>query len=323
MSSAPALGRQSAAFDSGEAWTRCSIPGNLRHMGRADAFTESVLDAVRRAWPDGLCLGQVEELLGGQESRVIRAGGEVVRVGPSWRTSAEAEWCYTLAERLSASCSGVVPPIRNLSAHTTIRVKDHPVSVWPWIDATPGAREERRHRHEAAAVLARLHIGAVALDLQPRPPMSAPIPPIASLADRQLDAWLSEFERSHSRHALHGDYYPGNLLFEGAHIIGVVDWDEAVVDAPEVELAVAAAEWGDLLRTGDLSEAVEFVDVYCDNGGTAERIEAEVIAQLYRQRLRWEIAYEEHHGGPLDSLDDEDRVYRLRQIALYHDLRVR
>lgn len=290
-------------------------------MGQADAFTESVLDAVRPAWPDGLCSGRVEELLGGEESRVIRAGDEVVRVGPTWRTSAEAEWCYTLAERLSASCSEVVPPIRNLSAYATIRVENHPVSVWPWIDARPGARDEGRHRHEAAAVLAGLHAAAVALDLPPRPPMSATTRPVATLADPQLDEWLYEFKRSRARHALHGDYYPGNLLFEGDYLVGVVDWDEAVVDAPEMELAVAAAEWGDVLRTGDLSEAVEFVEVYCDNGGTAPRIKAEVIAQLYRQRLRWELAYEEHHSGPLDSLNDEDRSYRMRQIALYHHLR--
>lgn len=152
--------------------------------------------------------------------------------------------------------------------------------------------------------------------------MSATTKPVAALDDPQLADWLDDFKRTRRSHALHGGYYPGNLLFEDDRLVGIVDWDEAVVDAPEVGLAVAACEWGDLLQTGDLSGAVEFVEVYCDNGGTADRINTEATRQLYRERLRWELAYEDHHSGPLDSLNGEARSYRLRQITLYHDLRV-
>lgn len=299
------------------------LSGTLLCMGGADTFTESVLDAVRQAWPAGLCSNPVEELPAGEESRAIRTGDVVVRIGPSWRSSAEAEWCYALAEMLSATCPEVVPPIRNLSKATTLRIEGHPVSVWPWIDATPSARSEPRHRHEAAAVLARLHTAAAELDLPPRPPMSAATKPVPDLDDPQLDEWLNDFKGSRRRHAVHGDYYPGNLLFAADRIVGVVDWDEAVVDVPEVELAVAACEWGDVLRTGDVRAAVEFVAEYRNNSGTADRIDADAIGQLYRERLRWELAYEEHHSGPLDSLNGEDRSYRLRQIDLYHDLRLR
>ena len=102
----------------------------------------------------------------------------------------------------------------------------------------------------------------------------------------------------------------------------MVDWDEAVIDAPEVELAVAACEWGGVLRSGDLEGAAGFVDAYLDEGGTAERIDSETIGHLYRARLRRELAYEEYHSGPLESLNDEARAYRLRQIALYNDLKV-
>ena len=211
---------------------------------------ETVLGVVRRAWPAELFVGPVEELIAGEESRAIRTGGVVVRVGPSWRSSTEAEWCYALAELLNASCLEVVPPIRNLSSSgATIRVEGHPVSVWPWIDATPGSRSSSQHRQDAAAVLARLHIVAAGLRLPSRPPMSATTKPMPELDDPQLDEWLDNFKSSRRSHAIHGDYYPGNLLFKDDRLVGVIDWDEAAVDAPEVELRSLRASGAAYYRT--------------------------------------------------------------------------
>lgn len=280
-----------------------------------------VLDEVRHAWELRLDRRSAETLHGGEESVAVRVGDVVIRIGPAWRSSADAEWCYELADRLGARCREVVRPIRAATGHWTTRVDGCPVSVWPWTDGLQGDRAQASHRREAAAVLARLHRAAQSISVPPRPPLSATTRPDAALVDETLDAWVEKFKRDRPCHALHGDYYPGNVLFEGHTIAAVLDWDEAVVDVPEVELAMAACEWADLFSTGQLDGAIEFVETYHANGGTASRLDTTEVKQLYRARLRWELEYELHNTGPLDDLDEEQRRYRERQLALYFDLR--
>lgn len=92
------------------------------------------------------------------------------------------------------------------------------------------------------------------------------------------------------------------------------------MDIPEIEVAMAACEWGELFKTDELDGAVEFVQIYSAHDGTASRLDEAEIRQLYRARLRCDLAYELHHAGPLESLNDEDRTYRERQVALYFHL---
>lgn len=280
-----------------------------------------MLDEVQRAWELALDTRSTEILHGGEESLAVRANNVVVRIGPAWRLSADAEWCYALADRLGVPCGEVTRPVRAAAGTWTTRVDGCPVSVWPWIQGLRGDRSHPAHRHEAATVLARLHRAAKSISVPPRPPLSATTRPDVTLVDETLDAWVEDFKRHRPRHALHGDYYPGNVLFEEDTIAAILDWDEAVVDVPEVELAMAACEWGDLFGTGRLAGAIEFIQTYRTNGGTASRLDPTEIKQLYRARLRWELEYELHNTGSLDDLDEEQRLYRERQRALYFDLR--
>ncbi|HKI74844.1 MAG TPA: aminoglycoside phosphotransferase family protein [Pseudomonadales bacterium] len=41
---------------------------------------------------------------------------------------------------------------------------------------------------------------------------------------------------------LHGDYWPGNLLWDREHIVGIIDWEDAMTGEPLADLAVARLE---------------------------------------------------------------------------------
>ncbi|WP_214408618.1 phosphotransferase enzyme family protein [Sphaerisporangium fuscum] len=153
------------------------------------------------------------------------------------------------------------------------------------------------------------------------PPAGDPLPDGATpaeLADPRLDRWLAEFHRTHPRrHPLHGDYYTGNTLARDGVITAVLDWDEAFVGAPEVELAAAALEWGD----DELDPSREFVAAYLEAGGTAGKLDDEALAQLIRHRLRREAAY--FHKAVARGVvhDEEDLDYHRERVELFHRLR--
>jgi homoserine kinase type II len=62
---------------------------------------------------------------------------------------------------------------------------------------------------------------------------------------RQLQAHVADLAVRFARHGslphliIHGDYYAGNLIFQGDHIVGVVDYDKARWQPRVVELAEA------------------------------------------------------------------------------------
>jgi len=69
--------------------------------------------------------------------------------------------------------------------------------------------------------------------------------PDLAQAARQLEAHAADLAARFAQHGvlphviIHGDYYAGNLLFEGDRIVGVVDYDKARWQARVVELAEA------------------------------------------------------------------------------------
>jgi aminoglycoside phosphotransferase (APT) family kinase protein len=62
-----------------------------------------------------------------------------------------------------------------------------------------------------------------------------------ALKERQvrllLGKWVPRF--NNARVLLHGDYWPGNVLFQGANLTAVIDWEEAAQGDPLFDLAVA------------------------------------------------------------------------------------
>ncbi len=59
----------------------------------------------------------------------------------------------------------------------------------------------------------------------------------ADIRDALRRAWPSR--STHAVGLLHGDYWPGNLLWNGSDLVGVVDWEEACIGDPLVDVAIA------------------------------------------------------------------------------------
>lgn len=278
-------------------------------------LVDSVIDEIDQAF--GVELDRDwSPLPAGEESAAFRCGDVVVRVGPTWRTDAEAEWANRIAGRAADAVAEVVAPFVRRGGGTVVRIDDRPVSLWPFVAGDRADDRDHDQRAQAADLLARVHRSLRGVEVPPRPPTGLMLAPTPDLDDPDLDTWLAIFDRDHpDRQPLHGDFYGGNMLVADGRIVALLDWDEALVGPPERELAWAAWEWGDCLDTLDLDPALAFVDAYVAAGGPARRIGEHDLRQLVRQRLRWESAYVRANG----SLDVE---YEGRGLRAYHRLRI-
>ncbi|AUH39443.1 phosphotransferase enzyme family protein [Streptomyces sp. CMB-StM0423] len=280
--------------------------------------------------------GPAERLYGGEESAAWRVGAHVVRIGAYDKDTAEAEWCHRVAVAARAGgCPEAVAPLpvpgRDDGA-TVVRVEGRAVSLWPYADGVWADRDDPRSATAAARMLARLHRALAGARLPPRPKPSFLEAGLAGdaayddprLHDPQLDTWLAGFSaRARLRHALHGDYYHGNLLVDRAdpaRIVAVLDWDESLVAPPEVEVGSAALEFADEFCE-DPADARRFADAYLEAGGTAEALDEESLTQLMRHRLRREGAYFALAVARGVQHDGEDLDYHHRRMEAFAGLR--
>ena len=286
-------------------------------------LTEETIDAVRARWPQ-LELRAVEpdRLYGGEESAAYRIDHVVVRIGPTWRSSDDAEWCHAIAAAASVTVPEAIAPLQSRRGTTVERVAGRPISIWPYVEGRWPDEDNDHLFTEAARLLARLH-RALRHHVPPiRPAPSAPMRNDPTTEDSELDRWLEGFAGRHpDQQPLHGDYYAGNLLVREGRLVAVLDWDEAFVSPAERELAWAACEWGDVLWQAELRDAREFIEIYTDSGGPAGGVTDLDVAQLYRQRLRSELAYAaaaEQRGAMPDA---DDLEYHQRQRDVFRQLR--
>ncbi|WP_405164857.1 phosphotransferase [Nocardia sp. NBC_01499] len=255
-------------------------------------LTEDIRAAVAAEWG---CKGDGERLFGGEESAAYRVGEVVVRIGGVDRDPAEVEWCNGIATAAARTVPEAVAPLPRANGATVEVVAGRPITVWPLIEGEWASSEDPVQVAEAAGLLARVHRALVDYRPVPRPKRSflevgLDGAPSDELPDPELDSWLAEFSSTARTQPLHGDYYEGNLLARDGHVTAVLDWDEALIGPPEVELASAAMEFADVLGI-DLSGALTFVDAYHAAGGTAGQLDDLALAQLMRHRLRREAVY--------------------------------
>lgn len=280
--------------------------------------------------------GPAVRLYGGEESAAWRVGDRVIRIGPCERDPAEAEWCHRVAAAArSGGCAEAVAPLAlpGRDGATVVRVQGRVVSLWPYVEGVWPAKEAAASE-PAARLLARLHRALAGVVLPPRPRPCFLLTGLdgtatyddPSLRDRSLDTWLAEFSaRARPRHPLHGDYYRGNLLAARgapapARIVAVLDWDEAYVAPPEVEVASAAMEFtADFCE--DFADARRFATTYLEAGGTAGNLGDETLAQLMRHRLRRESVHFTRAAARGVEHDAEDLDHHRRRLEAFARLR--
>jgi len=151
-------------------------------------------------------------------------------------------------------------PVPRCSA--TTQVDDYHVTVMDWIAGEAGEKvaDVAGAAIAAADVLFELHQTSLH-DLSLH--VSDPLPhyvfdysmiPLERLNSSEFEKF-AEFAQSYQpkeqcRALLHGDFWPGNLLYENEHLSGLVDWRDACIGDPLADLANARYEiawlWGEV-----------------------------------------------------------------------------
>jgi aminoglycoside phosphotransferase (APT) family kinase protein len=88
-----------------------------------------------------------------------------------------------------------------------------------------------------------------------------------SVVDEARKAWV-EVRNGQHRKLVHGDYWPGNVLFSRGRLTGVVDWEQPRLGDPAKDVATCRADLAVLFGP---QEADAFVDYYVEAGGQPVR----------------------------------------------------
>jgi Ser/Thr protein kinase RdoA (MazF antagonist) len=94
-------------------------------------------------------------------------------------------------------------------------------------------------------------------------------------------AWTSEAKTPTA--PIHGDFFPGNVLVDGGRVTALLDWEEARLDWPEIDLAAGVWHFG--WRDGEADD--RFLAAYADAGGIPA--DPAVLAPLIRVKRVLEV----------------------------------
>lgn len=136
-------------------------------------LTRSMVATIAKRWAvDRALLTDPLRLHGGEESAAYRLGPHVVRVGPRWRTNAEAEWCHRIASAAAQQVSEAIAPRQTVDGVTVVRCDGRPLSLWPFVHGAWGDEHDADQRRQAAELLARIHIAlrSARTSIPSRPP---------------------------------------------------------------------------------------------------------------------------------------------------------
>lgn len=189
------------------------------------------------------------------------------------------------------------PRLRHADLERGALVLDH---VDGATDLTPPHRRERFT--QMAEVLTRIHRAPIDAELSRlmRPVDWSNQPPKTRELDTSLDeagvrAAIARFgppERPNAPALLHGDYWPGNLLWRADELVAVLDWESAKVGDPVRDLAVTRL---DVLWVFGEQAMNEITDLYRARSELdfhdLPRWDLQVALRPMGQLARWAPAY--------------------------------
>lgn len=247
-------------------------------------------------------------------------GPYVLRVSRPERTWEQVAYEHTLIRALREHVTAVVAPLPGTDGETAQRWRERILSLFPYVEGSPGTTVEPEVRsRQAATTLAQVHRSSVKLRFAQRPgwrsvdehprliwptvrpvlerdlSRGADLAKLFSVFDREvssLDAWLEDLHRSGRpllRAPVHGDFNPRNLLFQGNHLMAVIDWDDCRIEP--ILWEVAQVGFG----APDTDPRV-FFQSYLDAGGPLVPDDFELLGGFARMGALSEVQWTTHGG---------------------------
>lgn len=167
-----------------------------------------------------------------------------------------------------------VPAPRLIAVDPDAAFCDVPALLESWLPGHPGweVADAAGYLDQAAAAVAAIHAVAVPSDagLRRYAPYRTDEPIVSPGFSTRRGLWervaaaLSGRQPRSRETFIHRDYHPGNVLWDGMRVSGVVDWAEAAVGPPGIDLARMRLN---LACRFDEDIAHRFVDAYVSAGG--------------------------------------------------------
>ena len=117
--------------------------------------------------------------------------------------------------------------------------------------------------HNAQAITQAITNTIHALPLDARPPRDVLTATVETLSDayHQCAAQAEELGLNEwSRQIVHGDWHPGNMLFQDRHVLAVIDYDTARLQQRVIDLANGALQFSIIGGSDDPSTWPEYLD---------------------------------------------------------------
>lgn len=279
-----------------------AIEGSLRPP------PEGLLPAVERHF--GLRLELGRRLTGGYANHVFRVesprGPLALRATNPPVDVDDLAWEHDVVRQLAKRVPEAAAPLGARDGSTFVLHEGWAGSLLPFVEGRPADREDSRSREAVARHLARLHRAAARLEVPQRPRVPAlrqlDWPPVRDYpADFQIDevararvwaaAWVSSVDRDLPAGLVHGDFFRGNVLTDGARVTGFVDWEEAHVDWFSYELANGVWEFCKRATYDGFhaDRGRAFVAAYRAAGGPAREADDDLLVGLIRAKRVLEV----------------------------------
>lgn len=212
---------------------------------------------LRHAWTlsGGISAGmtalEIELPTGGKRKIILRRPGkETLHHHPS---AAEEEYKVLQV----AHALGVAAP-EALFYGPSGQVFPTPYLVIDYVEGKPDFAPANKHdyAHKVAEHLARIHRADISrFDLSFLPPQPKGTARIVTDPPSQLNRSMDEARirealqtawpvpRRNAPALLHGDYWPGNLLWQAGRLAAVIDWEDAALGDPLADLAISRLDF--------------------------------------------------------------------------------
>jgi aminoglycoside phosphotransferase (APT) family kinase protein len=166
----------------------------------------------------------------------------------------------------------------------------HPYCIYDWVDGTPlvdspapefyaqaGRTLARIHQAQLSAFYADfLSVGVASVSWSERyraalaKESAAAKSYLPHRVNTALDSMSIPFAAPCAPCLVHNDFAPGNILVRDGQIAAIIDWDNAVIEAPHLDF-VKMKHWTARNAAGELAHDPEFFSAFVDGYGTTGR----------------------------------------------------